>query len=107
RAIFVGCFSTLTHMVTSSLSFFFTSRRRHTRSKRDWSSDVCSSDLPMKIWRQVSQEYLLQVISEKKAYVKSLRQQVMAVLLQKWHRNTLKHQHLSLNKIQKSNYFLT
>src|SRR5699024_1978287 len=28
-----------------SLFFFFSSRRRHTRSKRDWSSDVCSSDL--------------------------------------------------------------
>src|SRR5699024_11334116 len=27
------------------LLFFFSSRRRHTRSKRDWSSDVCSSDL--------------------------------------------------------------
>src|SRR5690349_3986758 len=27
------------------LSFFFSSRRRHTRSLRDWSSDVCSSDL--------------------------------------------------------------
>src|SRR5207249_5830465 len=27
--------------------FFFSSRRRHTRSKRDWSSDVCSSDLIM------------------------------------------------------------
>src|SRR5207249_5674404 len=26
-------------------AFFFSSRRRHTRSKRDWSSDVCSSDL--------------------------------------------------------------
>src|SRR5699024_3253993 len=26
--------------------FFCSSRRRHTRSKRDWSSDVCSSDLP-------------------------------------------------------------
>src|SRR5699024_11899030 len=26
-------------------TFFFSSRRRHTRSKRDWSSDVCSSDL--------------------------------------------------------------
>src|SRR5699024_11271137 len=26
-------------------SFFFSSRRRHTISKRDWSSDVCSSDL--------------------------------------------------------------
>src|SRR5207249_7563822 len=25
--------------------FFFSSRRRHTRSKRDWSSDVCPSDL--------------------------------------------------------------
>src|SRR2546421_23780 len=27
--------------------FFFSSRRRHTRSDRDWSSDVCSSDLRM------------------------------------------------------------
>ena len=27
------------------IHFFFSSRRRHTRSKRDWSSDVCSSDL--------------------------------------------------------------
>src|SRR5699024_11941905 len=28
-----------------NIVFFFSSRRRHTRSKRDWSSDVCSSDL--------------------------------------------------------------
>src|SRR5206468_8371318 len=28
------------------VSFFFSSRRRHTMSDRDWSSDVCSSDLP-------------------------------------------------------------
>src|SRR3989440_10846653 len=28
-----------------ALDFFFSSRRRHTRSDRDWSSDVCSSDL--------------------------------------------------------------
>src|SRR5207253_7917059 len=27
--------------------FFFSSRRRHTRWPRDWSSDVCSSDLTM------------------------------------------------------------
>src|SRR5699024_11668252 len=32
-----------------SCLFFFSSRRRHTRSKRDWSSDVCSSDLPRRI----------------------------------------------------------
>src|SRR5260370_38097367 len=29
-----------------SVFFFFSSRRRHTRFKCDWSSDVCSSDLP-------------------------------------------------------------
>src|SRR5260363_80824 len=28
------------------VSFFFSSRRRHTRCSGDWSSDVCSSDLP-------------------------------------------------------------
>src|SRR5690606_40913105 len=28
-----------------SACFFFSSRRRHTRFSRDWSSDVCSSDL--------------------------------------------------------------
>src|SRR5256884_697967 len=30
---------------SSSVCFFFSSRRRHTRCSRDWSSDVCSSDL--------------------------------------------------------------
>src|SRR2546422_4770202 len=30
---------------TSFYVFFFSSRRRHTRCSRDWSSDVCSSDL--------------------------------------------------------------
>src|SRR3712207_1799881 len=34
-------FSTYLHFF-----FFFSSRRRHTRYWRDWSSDVCSSDLP-------------------------------------------------------------
>src|SRR2546422_6334340 len=29
----------------SGTCFFFSSRRRHTRCSRDWSSDVCSSDL--------------------------------------------------------------
>src|SRR5690606_39957552 len=34
----------LSHCCPCSL-FFFSSRRRHTRFSRDWSSDVCSSDL--------------------------------------------------------------
>ena len=32
-------------MYTKWFNFFFSSRRRHTRLRRDWSSDVCSSDL--------------------------------------------------------------
>src|SRR6266511_4407054 len=31
--------------IPSKVHFFFSSRRRHTRFSRDWSSDVCSSDL--------------------------------------------------------------
>src|SRR5207302_3539789 len=32
-------------LLVSGLFFFFSSRRRHTSFSRDWSSDVCSSDL--------------------------------------------------------------
>src|SRR5205809_6837033 len=37
--------------------FFFSSRRRHTRCSRDWSSDVCSSDLcsPRPAWWVLSE----------------------------------------------------
>src|SRR2546422_6961839 len=33
------------YLGVSVFFFFFSSRRRHTRCSRDWSSDVCSSDL--------------------------------------------------------------
>src|SRR5690625_2138428 len=35
-----------TRQTWGTLSLFFSSRRRHTSWPRDWSSDVCSSDLP-------------------------------------------------------------
>src|SRR5271168_4902470 len=38
-------FSVLNLFLYCTCSFFFSSRRRHTRSYGDWSSDVCSSDL--------------------------------------------------------------
>src|SRR5690606_4763562 len=38
--------------------FFFSSRRRHTRFSRDWSSDVCSSDL-RKVLRELSLPFLV------------------------------------------------
>src|SRR5256884_4652611 len=34
----------------STIDFFFSSRRRHTRCSRDWSSDVCSSDLVLRFY---------------------------------------------------------
>src|SRR5258707_3449356 len=36
------------HSIDRDNVFFFSSRRRHTRYWRDWSSDVCSSDLYQK-----------------------------------------------------------
>src|SRR5438067_3046949 len=42
--------------------FFFSSRRRHTRSKRDWSSDVCSSDLEQRLEPRL--ELLVEVVDE-------------------------------------------
>src|SRR2546421_12411827 len=41
----VGLLLLCDHVICSVFFFFFSSRRRHTRSDRDWSSDVCSSDL--------------------------------------------------------------
>src|SRR5690606_39372038 len=47
------------------VSFFFSSRRRHTRLSRDWSSDVCSSDLTSAVRhaRDTSEDHALAVVS--------------------------------------------
>src|SRR5206468_5431791 len=53
--------------------FFFSSRRRHTRSDRDWSSDVCSSDLKMNLLCRLVREarYNLLVINDSDVRVES------------------------------------
>src|SRR5699024_12064263 len=43
-------------------SFFYSSRRRHTRSKRDWSSDVCSSDLRFELRKIYEQKRWLLLV---------------------------------------------
>src|SRR5207253_5020443 len=48
--------------------FFFSSRRRHTRWPRDWSSDVCSSDLDPVVRRDVLSA-LLDYVSQRQATV--------------------------------------
>src|SRR5439155_9387642 len=44
----------LSFLQDGSGGFFFSSRRRHTRWPRDWSSDVCSSDLGSVLFAMVS-----------------------------------------------------
>src|SRR3984885_2111694 len=41
--------------------YFFSSRRRHTRCGRDWSSDVCSSDLGCLIFEELTDTQLLRI----------------------------------------------
>src|SRR3954451_6370299 len=53
-----------TREIIWSLSFFFSSRRRHTRCGRDWSSDVCSSDLPTRGMDRAHKDALAARISE-------------------------------------------
>src|SRR3712207_9151874 len=70
--------------------FFFSSRRRHTRYWRDWSSDVCSSDLDQlkSIYFGV---YLIHDLSEKTqdaivSYGERLSSNIVATLIKgaKW-----------------------
>src|SRR5216683_6490973 len=46
--------------------FFFSSRRRHTRSDRDWSSDVCSSDLGLFERRTVPLDSIMRVVGSRR-----------------------------------------
>src|SRR5690606_7410126 len=55
-------------MLWIHLFFFFSSRRRHTRFSRDWSSDVCSSDLKqydLEAFNEFYDKYSQSVVAEK------------------------------------------
>src|SRR5687768_17928976 len=71
------CFFFYSLIVFFFCFFFFSSRRRHTRCSRDWSSDVCSSDLearhearPRHLFRaRLGQARELRVVVEERAQV--------------------------------------
>src|SRR5438067_2513487 len=56
RNILISGVDRCIHLNAMKKTFFFSSRRRHTRSKRDWSSDVCSSDLVADLLLRMHQE---------------------------------------------------
>src|SRR5207249_6281701 len=58
--------------------FFFSSRRRHTRSKRDWSSDVCSSDLEVLAGRAATMAKSIARLHPEEAAVLALLQRRLA-----------------------------
>src|SRR5690349_22367183 len=49
-------FNYINYISLSFFFFFFSSRRRHTSSLRDWSSDVCSSDLLRELGRHTAKD---------------------------------------------------
>src|SRR5690606_7003960 len=50
------------HPIDEVWWFFFSSRRRHTRFSRDWSSDVCSSDLAAVNWHALVEQAISDVL---------------------------------------------
>src|SRR2546429_7143292 len=57
--------------------FFFSSRRRHTRCSRDWSSDVCSSDLDVFVEIVLElDKYIVGQAAAKRAVAVALRNRV-------------------------------
>src|SRR5271165_4440430 len=54
--------------------FFFSSRRRHTRFSRDWSSDVCSSDLELVVVAEKREERLQTIPIAVSAFTSQQRQ---------------------------------
>src|SRR5207253_3958021 len=64
--------------------FFFSSRRRHTRWPRDWSSDVCSSDLDAKSFHygdQVGSKALRETLASYLRAARSLRCEAEQVMI--------------------------
>src|SRR5215510_15687507 len=56
-----------------NIYFFFSSRRRHTRWPRDWSSDVCSSDLELEPRRDAAEKLDERVVEERRAQLEAGR----------------------------------
>src|SRR5690606_40612581 len=75
---------------SSITSFFFSSRRRHTRFSRDWSSDVCSSDLEVHRKDQAREPHEGESSSAKNAGTRSEERRVGKECRSRWSRYHMK-----------------
>src|SRR2546429_7862160 len=82
-------------LMASVCFFFFSSRRRHTRCSRDWSSDVCSSDLiarnqqVVRVDREKRRGFTPEQQTRALAYFESLIPSVDAVILEDYGKGLL------------------
>src|SRR3989304_8761369 len=87
------------------ISFFLSSGRRHTRCSRDWSSDVCSSDLGKDRWGRASHQDRTRLAAhlsrrrDRKSVVEGKRVDLggRRVLKKKKHRNADLEYHVTLS----------
>src|SRR2546422_8136347 len=56
-------------VLSGIIFFFFSSRRRHTRCSRDWSSDVCSSDLTLDT--KLPNRYYMELLVNEKSWIEA------------------------------------
>src|SRR3989449_7875343 len=63
----------------SFVFFFFSSRRRHTRCSRDWSSDVCSSDLGCLFCKRVLADNMIAALTPIRERAQALRAEPLSV----------------------------
>src|SRR5690554_6960592 len=78
--------------------FFFSSRRRHTRCGRDWSSDVCSSDLEAAIENAIYLAYNLN-LSEQQIRITADHIQLDKVKAVVNHSNTIRKSDTKTNNL--------
>src|SRR5207302_5257908 len=77
--------------VSLFIYFFFSSRRRHTRFSRDWSSDVCSSDLLYKeLSCQNTSRIVRDILSNLNLYLERLHRG-RSILVLIFHKQLLTH----------------
>src|SRR5699024_11621365 len=86
--------------------FFLSCRRRHTRSKRDWSSDVCSSDLEARSLRAPGVRALRAAAAQARDWVNSPQETATRLLLLRAGYDEPRTNHRFWDEVKRKEYYL-